>query len=40
MDRAEDTPWYPTMRLFRQPWPGDWDWVMDQVLAALHAHLG
>jgi hypothetical protein len=24
-----DTPWYPGMRLFRQPWRGDWDSVMD-----------
>jgi hypothetical protein len=26
LDR-EDTPWYPSMRLFRQPRPGDWDHV-------------
>ena len=24
MDR-EDTPWYPTLRLFRQPRTGDWE---------------
>ncbi len=27
MTRREDSPWYPTMRLFRQRRPGDWDEV-------------
>jgi len=27
----EDSPWYPTMRLFRQPRPGDWDAVVERV---------
>jgi Flp pilus assembly protein TadD len=27
----EDTPWYPTMRLFRQPAMGDWDSVVRRV---------
>jgi Flp pilus assembly protein TadD len=33
-DRA-DTPWYPTMRLFRQPRPGDWDSVYASVATEL-----
>jgi len=30
IDRV-DTPWYPTMRLFRQPAPGDWGRVTEEV---------
>jgi ADP-heptose:LPS heptosyltransferase len=26
-----DTPWYPTMRLFRQKTPGDWDEVIQRL---------
>jgi ADP-heptose:LPS heptosyltransferase len=30
-----DNPWYPSMRLFRQPCLGDWDGVLVQVAQAL-----
>jgi tetratricopeptide (TPR) repeat protein len=31
----DDTPWYDSLRLFRQPRPGDWDGAIDAVAAAL-----
>jgi tetratricopeptide (TPR) repeat protein len=35
LDR-EDSPWYPTMRLFRQSVRGDWDSVINRVAEALN----
>jgi hypothetical protein len=32
---GSDSPWYPTMRLFRQSSDGDWDTVIDRVREAL-----
>jgi ADP-heptose:LPS heptosyltransferase len=34
LDRS-DCPWYPTMRLFRQPSVGDWTTPVEQVVEAL-----
>jgi hypothetical protein len=33
-----DSPWYPTMRIYRQPAPGDWDAVLRAVARDLRRH--
>jgi hypothetical protein len=38
LDR-EDSPWYPTMRLFRQTAPGDWHDVFARMAERLAAEL-
>jgi len=35
MQKREDSPWYPTMRLFRQPSLGDWDSLIERVAGEL-----
>lgn len=35
MLQREDTPWYPSLRLIRQPTPGDWDAVIQRVAYVL-----
>jgi tetratricopeptide (TPR) repeat protein len=35
LQQREDSPWYPTARLFRQLAPGDWDSVIERVAAEL-----
>jgi ADP-heptose:LPS heptosyltransferase len=31
----EDSPWYPTMKLFRQPWQGGWETVIQCIAMEL-----
>ncbi len=33
-----DSPWYPGLRIYRQPRPGDWSGVVDEVVADLAGH--
>lgn len=35
LHRRDDTPWYPTARLFNQPRPGDWPAVVTALCSAL-----
>jgi hypothetical protein len=37
MSERTDSPWYPTMRLFRQRAPGDWTTVIEDVAHALRS---
>jgi ADP-heptose:LPS heptosyltransferase len=37
MEGREDSPWYPTMRLLRQPRPGDWRAVVARLCRDLRA---
>jgi hypothetical protein len=38
MEGVDRSPWYPTMRLFRQPSPGDWTALIKTVRQALAEH--
>jgi tetratricopeptide (TPR) repeat protein len=40
MLHREDSPWYPTMRLYRQKTAGDWSTVFERVTADLHREFG
>jgi ADP-heptose:LPS heptosyltransferase len=39
MDKRDDSPWYPTMRLFRQETPGDWEGVFARIAVELAAEV-
>lgn len=39
LDRS-DSPWYPTLQLFRQATPGDWDGVFEAMAKQLHTAMG
>ncbi|HVI50288.1 MAG TPA: FkbM family methyltransferase [Candidatus Sulfotelmatobacter sp.] len=36
-DKGSDSPWYPRLRIFRQPTPNDWDTPMRELSSALTA---
>jgi hypothetical protein len=38
LDR-EDSPWYPSVRLFRQQRPGDWDGPLEKLRTSLASEL-
>ncbi|QVN21308.1 glycosyltransferase family 9 protein [Burkholderia pyrrocinia] len=40
LSNRDDSPWYPTARLFRQRSPGDWEQVIAEVAIALQALVG
>jgi tetratricopeptide (TPR) repeat protein len=40
MLKREDSPWYPSMKIFRQSRPGDWDEVIARVATALRQRFG
>jgi tetratricopeptide (TPR) repeat protein len=40
LTKREDSPWYPTVRLFRQPQPGEWNSAIDRVRVELSALSG
>jgi len=39
LENRSDSPWYPTLRLFRQPRAGDWQSVLESVGSALAGNL-
>lgn len=38
LHKRRDSPWYPSVRLFRQVTPGDWHGLLDEVIPAAAAH--
>ena len=38
LEERSDSPWYPSMRLFRQSTPGDWDGVIREINRALDSY--
>jgi ADP-heptose:LPS heptosyltransferase len=40
LDGRRDSPWYPTLRLYRQERPGDWDSVLAEVMRDLQDFTG